>query len=426
MSCASACVKIDKRNVIHIHKRYKRILERSTMRKLILLLVTTFTLFACKNAQEEMDHKAFLNNQTLSAKDYVISLFESNDIVILCERSHMEFTQYELFLEIARDSFFINNVGNIYTEVGVANMDDKINIFLQSNQPDSISSRKEITKIFRDIDFTPYWHCYNFPWFLNELYTLNQDLPKNKKIKLHPVDASFNWANYKTALEYKKFDNSLDNRDSIMANNIIQLFNEQKNDSTKRKKALIIMNYRHSFLKDYEYNKPENGSRENVGRYLADKYGDQVSSVYIMGLAIPKQNEYTVVKGGKWDALFEKLHKTNIGFNLKNSPFGIENFDVIPIDFIKQQYTYEEMFTGLIFYKPINEHKLMIGWKDFVTEDFEPEIRRRTIIFNEAMERNMNEKQLNDRIWINNIEQTFSYSNLDTLRKQIDFYKNGL
>jgi hypothetical protein len=211
-----------------------------------------------------------------------------------------------------------------------------------------------------------------------------------------------------------------------MANNIIQLFNEQKNDSTKRKKALIIMNYRHSFLKDYEYNKPENGSRENVGRYLADEYGDQVSSVYIMGLAIPKQNEYTVVKGGKWDALFEKLHKTNIGFNLKNSPFGIEHFDVIPIDFIKQQYTYEEMFTGLIFYKPINEHKLMIGWKDFVTEDFEPEIRRRTIIFNEAMERNMNEKQLNDRIWINNIEQTFSYSNLDTLRKQIDFYKNGL
>ncbi len=396
------------------------------MRKLILLFVTTFTLFACKNAKEEMNHKAFLKNQTLSAKDYVISLFESNDIVILCERNHMEFTQYELFLEIAKDSFFINNVGNIYTEVGVVNMNEEINSFLQSKQQDSISTRKRITRIFRDIDFTPYWHCYNFPWFLNELYNLNQNLPINKKIKLHPVDASFNWTNYKTALEYEKFDNSLDNRDSIMVNNIIQLFNEQKKDSTGRKKALIIMNYRHSFLEDYEYINPENGSRENVGRYLADEYGDQVSSVYIMGLAFPKQDEYTVVKGGKWDALFENSNKTNIGFNLKNSPFGTEGFDVIPIDSIKKKYTYEDMFTGLVFYKPIQEHKLMIGWKDFVTDGNVLEMKRRTIIFNEAMGRNMNEEQLNSRIWKNNIEKTFPYPNIDTLRKQIDFYKNGL
>ncbi len=397
------------------------------MRKLILLFTTIFIFTACENTQVDANHKSFLENQNFKAKDYVISLFKDYDLVILSERNHMEFTQYELFLEIAKDSFFVNNVGNIYTEVGVANMDDEINTFLQRKQPDSISTRNEITKIFRDIDFTPYWHCYNFPWFLSELYTLNQDLPKDKKINLHPVDASFDWDNFKTAEEYEKFDNSLDNRDSIMANNIIQRYQEQKNDSKGRKKALIIMNYRHAFLKDYEYKNPENGSLKNVGRYLTEKFGDKVASVYIMGLAYPNRNdEYTVVKGGKWDALFEKSNKTDIGFNLKNSPFGIEDFDVIPVDSIKRKYSYEEMFTGLIFYKPIQEHKLMIGWKDFVTEDFEPEMRRRTIIFNEAMGRNMNEEQLNDRIWRNNIEQTFTYSNLDTLREQIDYYKNGL
>ncbi len=397
------------------------------MHKLILLFTTIFILNACKNNQVETGHKSFLGNQKLNAKDYVLSLFEDYDLVILCERNHMEFTQYELFSEIARDSFFVNNVGNIYTEVGVANMDNNINTFLHSTQKDSISTRNEITKIFRDIDFTPYWHCYNFPWFMNELFTLNQKLSENKKINLHPVDASFSWNNFTTASKYEEFDNSIDNRDSIMANNIIQQYEKQKNDTLGRKKALIIMNYRHAFLKDYEYKNPKNGSRENVGRYLADKFRDKVASVYIMGLAYPNRNdEYTVVKGGKWDALFEKYNKTDIGFNLKNSPFGIEDFDVIPMDSIKQKYTYENMFTGLIFYKPIQEHKLMIGWKDFVTDDFEPEMRSRTIIFNEAMGRNMNEEQLNDRIWRNNIEQTFSYSNLDTLIKQIDYYQNGL
>ncbi len=78
------------------------------MRKFIILIVTTFTLLACKNAQVEMNHQVFLENQTLSAKDYVISLFEDHDIVILCERHHADMTQYELFMEIVKDPYFIN------------------------------------------------------------------------------------------------------------------------------------------------------------------------------------------------------------------------------------------------------------------------------------------------------------------------------
>jgi len=394
--------------------------------RIIILCVTVFSLFACENAKKNISYKEFFKSETLSAKDYVISQFKNHDIVILCERNHMEFTQYELFLEIAKDSIFINDVGNIYTEVGVANMDYEINNFLQGEQQDTISTRNEITRIFREIDFTPYWHCYNFPWFLGELFKLNQHLPMPKKIKLHPVDAEFNWADYKNADEYEKFDNSLDNRDSTMANNIIGQFNKQAEDSKRRKKALIIMNYRHAFLKDYEFINTQQGKRENVGRYLADVYGETVASIYIMGLAFPKPNDYTLVKDGKWDALFESSNRTNTGFNLKDSPFGNEDFDVIPIDSIKQKFTYRDMFTGLVFYRPIQEHKLMIGWKGFVTNEFETEMRRRTIIFNEAMGKKMTEEQLKKRIWRNNIEKTFPNHNLEKMKKKIDYYKNDL
>ena len=44
----------------------------------------------------------FLIDQNKSAKDYVINLFKTNDIVVLSERDHKEFTQYELFVEIAK------------------------------------------------------------------------------------------------------------------------------------------------------------------------------------------------------------------------------------------------------------------------------------------------------------------------------------
>ncbi len=208
-----------------------------------------------------------------------------------------------------------------------------------------------------------------------------------------------------------------------MADNIMQVYNKQ----TKRKKALVIMNYRHAFLKDYEFYPEHGGLCENVGRYLADAYGDKVASVYIMGLAFPNSNnEYTLVKDGRWDALFEHTKKTNIGFNLKKSPFGSEAFDVFPADLVKEKFVYEDQFTGLIFYKPIQEHQLRYGWTGFITDDFVPEMQRRARIINEAMDLNMAEEQLDDWIPRVNYDYTTPYDNLDSLRKKIDFYKSGL
>lgn len=39
----------------------------------------------------------FLKEQTTSAKDYILGLFDDYDIVILCERNHRDMTQYDLF-----------------------------------------------------------------------------------------------------------------------------------------------------------------------------------------------------------------------------------------------------------------------------------------------------------------------------------------
>ena len=369
----------------------------------------------------------FLKEHNTSAKDYVLSLFENHDIVILCERAHPEFTQYELFLEIVKSPYFINNVGNIYTEVGVENMDNRINKFLQSEQQDSLTTRNKITGIFRDADYSPFWDCYNYPWFLSQIHKVNQKLPGPKKIRLHPSDASFSWSEIKTAEEYTKFDKGLDDRDSIMAKNIITRFDSISSDSTKRHKALIIMNFRHAFLKDFQIKNSKESKIENVGRYLSEKYGNNVASVYIMGLAYPKSfEEYTIVKDGLWDATFEKSEKLDIGFNLEGSPFGSEEFDVVPSASVTEKLTYQDMFTGLIFYKPIQEHRFITGWKGFITDDFIPEMRRRTIIYNEAMDDELTNEELEEQIWISNVKETRTYNNLEAMRKKIDEKKNGL
>ncbi len=392
--------------------------------KLSLILLIILSLCSCSLKEKNQTASDFLKEQKASAKDYVLNQFKENDIVIICERDHKEFTQYELFLDIIKDPYFIENVGHIFTEVGVANMDSEINKFLQSEFKDSLTTRNQITSIFRDIDYTPYWHCYNFPWFLSELYKLNQGLSEPQKVLLHPSDMSFSWYDCNTALQYKEFDNSTIERDSIMAVNIINRINQIKKTSNKPPKALVIMNYSHAFLKDYQYS--DGRLQKNTGRFLKDVYHEKIASIYLMGLGIPSRGNYTVIKNGEWDNIFAKSRTQNVGFTLKNSPFGLSVFDAIPKDYTVNNYSFQDMFTGLIYYKPLRDHKLISGWDEFTTEDFVPELRRRIEIFSKGMEMGLSEDDINEQLFKNNTETISRYPNIEDINEKIDKWNNGL
>ena len=55
----------------------------------------------------------FINSKRQNPVDYVLGLFGYADIVILCERSHSEITQYELMGDIVANKWFIEKVGNV-------------------------------------------------------------------------------------------------------------------------------------------------------------------------------------------------------------------------------------------------------------------------------------------------------------------------
>ena len=65
-----------------------------------------FFSFSSKKEDQYLD---FLELQEKSAKEYVLDLFKEYDIVVLCERDHKEFTQYELFLDITTVPFKFRN-----------------------------------------------------------------------------------------------------------------------------------------------------------------------------------------------------------------------------------------------------------------------------------------------------------------------------
>lgn len=397
----------------------KKYSMKSLIQKFLLFLIF-ISVVNCTKKEKELKKEIkpyveFLKNENISAKDYIINLFEKKDLVIICERFHPELTQYELFLEISKDPRFIKNVGNIFIETCGRNQEEKIDFFLKSENLSNKSIDSLILEINRNSSLHPLWHNYNFPYFLRELQNINNKLELSQKINIYPSDVTVDWKNMDST-KYNEFWKSTIYRDSLMADYIIDKFETIQVKNTDRKKALIIMNYRHAFGNKFMF--PDNEKPDNVGRYLFEKYPERVANVLLNTLTFgsESENDIIAISDGKWDASFKNLNKDNIGFNLKNSPFGNDYFDLWP--FTEHNFTYSDVFNGFIYFTPIEKIKLVSGVPNIVDSGFLPELKRRNLLVNKARGVNF---PLNDSILCKYNNKTVNDKFItDSIKMQID------
>lgn len=322
--------------------------------------------FCQKTNPELTKYVNFLEKQNVSAKDYVLNLFKKYDIVILCERNHNEATQYELITDIAKDKYFKKKVGNICMEIGVSNLEPEINKFLTT---DNLSTKEIIDKstfFQRNVPFYALWEANSYQKFLISIYNLNNN--SKYKILLHPSDFDFKWSEIKDGNDYKNYlvtQKNIIKRDSILASHMINYYEAI---NKKHKKTLIIINYRHAFKENMPYSK---GIQDNAANYIFKKYGNRVANVMINSI---NNSTNELLQHGNWDASFYISKLKNIGFNFENSPFGNDNFDYWNF---KNNFNYKDVFTGFVFYKPIEEHKAVSNIPNFITDDFQKEFFRR-------------------------------------------------
>lgn len=306
----------------------------------------------------------FLNRQQTSAKDYVLGLFDKYDVVVLCERDHREWTQYDLILDILADKRFTRNVGNLYTEISNVHHNDELNAFLHNGHLTQADADTKVMSLHRDAYGASMWEKANYSYLLKGIYRINQSLPKKQKVSLFNLDIGIK--DWKTATidEIRLRDSLMPQRDSILADNFFHAYQKQGGG-----KALVIMNYRHAFLRDVF-------GRVNFGRFLAEAYPGKVANVFISSFAVVNDPKCPMraIAGGRWDASFKKSGKLDVGFDIKDSPFGSTPFDLIPVP---NEFTYGEFFTGMVYYGFFPEYRLVSGMEGFVDEVFLPELMRR-------------------------------------------------
>jgi hypothetical protein len=395
------------------------------MRKLCFVFFTTllFNIDPCIGQPDSgIDpYTAFLKEQKRPAKDYILDLFKTHDIVVICERLHGEIKQYDLLADIISDKRFIENVGNIFTEVGVSTLNPELTIFLHTKNlsPDSITQR--ILSFQRNCSFWPVWSNLNYSFFLNKIYTVNNGLGDNKAINVYPSDLPFTWIGA-DSLAMINLKGMMIKRDSIMASQIINRFDEIRNSDQKRKKALVIMNYRHAF--NQEFIMQSGFSVKNVTYFLFRQYGNRVANVFLNTVGITANETFELVQGGKWDAAFKLLNKENIGFNFKASPFGKDSFDIWPF---KTNFCYQDIFTGFVFFQPVEKHLLVEGIPGFVNPSFRNEVYKRieliSVVNNEFKSKMENLKRaLEGENPALNIKDEKKYYQLDSLISKRDHW----
>lgn len=297
--------------------------------------------------REVKRYSDFLDKQTQKPTDYIFELFKKYDIVVISERMHPEYSQYEMIYEIIKDQRFSREIGNLFTECGSISCQDSIDHYLISQFPDE-DSLNRATAILQENSTAiwPYWNNTNLFDLFKTVYTRNKQLNENERINWYFTDLPVNWNRSSRQTYIANYTNL--KRDSLMAAQVVTRY-RQTLVNQSRKKALVIMNSYHGYGLSAE---GKNCFYSTAG-YIMKELPGKVANVLINSISMKYFMVFYPVLDGKWDAAFKYNGNTPKAFNFEGSPFGDDIFDS-RAELIKG-LRYKDVFTGFIFYTPLNK-----------------------------------------------------------------------
>jgi len=297
----------------------------------------------------------FLAKQKQSPKEYILGLFKKYDIVIISETFHDESTQWKLFTDIVSDKNFISNVGTVFTEYGCVDNQKKLNGYLKTRYANDTLLEKATAKLM-------FYLNGGYFCFTKNLNLLNRNLSDSLKVKLFYTDMfSKGYIDHVKGFDQALIPN-LDNRDSLMAQVIIGWYRKQEQEGN-RKKCLVITNHLHAlgYPRGINHTKAEATLRhKREGQYIFETFPYKTATVVQNAPTNASVSLYMCFfqpkNRGIWDKAFALSGNRPVGFDLKNTPFGTDSFDMIGrANGTQSKRSYQDYFTGVIFNKPYSE-----------------------------------------------------------------------
>ncbi len=367
-----------------------------------ILLLAYLIFFVTAKPQRVAEFAEYMQTRGMVPKAYIFEAFKKHDIVILGERDHRDTTQYEFILDVLADPRFAEDVGYVYTEVGVVNQTDAANRLIKGNYATPDDFQSAFIQFYRHMDYEILWEKYSAVKFIRGLYAINQALPVEKKITWVLTDRPWDWS--EAAYEGGEYSYSAthEQRDRIMADNFLEMYRKQPLRNGRRK-ALLITNMPHA---------DKSRRKKKEGYHITKALGKKRVKIVLMNwYDFTEQDK--LFADGAWDAAFERIGCQPVAVDFHDSPFGR----------VKQKNwgRWEKVADGMIFYTPFHQFETVIGIPGIFGDDFAEEYKRRyAITHNQAFPDNSVETDQRYYNTLRSVPSTdYSDRQLEQLQKRL-------
>ncbi len=270
---------------------------------------------------------------------------------------------------------FTEVVGTIFVELP-SNQQMKLDRFFSSKTLDT----KILLEVLRSEQIYGWWDRGEYEFLIN-VWKLNQNLSKRKRINVVGTDAQLDYEKIKTAEEFEKQSLLLCDRNTNMAN-IIETTIKTKKD---RRNSLFIVGYGHAYKSQVPggYSKAK-GKKPAItaATQLVKRFAND--SIFVVLQHVPmgtNSGALGLVRKGLFDKVFEKMGNKPVAFSLENSPFGKEPYDVDYERCFDSRFgNYADNFDGYIFLNPLKNEDSDYILYDIWSEKFVEEMKRRAKI----------------------------------------------
>ncbi len=309
---------------------------------------------------------AYLGSHGMTPEDYVISKFDTHDIILIGEH---HFIKHDVeFIQGLIPTLYENGVMDLGIEFGCYELQEKADLLVTAETYDEDLARWLVFQWGSYWPYVEYLNLYRKAWRLNQ--SLPDDAPKFRIVGL---DYRARWDLLTENMPERRWQRIFFKgpRDKHMADVIMREFINQG------KKALIYAGQHHTFTRyhapvyDFKGNTLVRLEKNSMGNRIYRKIRDQVFNICLhypwTTIKGPKTYDYPV--DGAVDRIMQEFSGKRVGFDVVDSPFGsLGDSDALYV-VGRRDFSFSDFCDGYIFLKPFSEYEGCSVDPLFITEE---------------------------------------------------------
>jgi hypothetical protein len=300
-----------------------------------------------------------------------MNLFEDHDIVVLYERMHPEYTQWELFSRIILNDTFATKIGNVATEFGRVSEQARLDSLMSTRFENEEEREQSFAALVRENGgMWGLWVNTNIYDFAVALSKFNEKRDTNTKINWFFTRVSGSWKDVHTTSDWNRLFYNNKNDDYNMANRVITIQDSLKQKS--KTKILLITNTTHAYR-----GKPYGDIHE--ADYLFKHYKERIAFVWLNSTSLSKNGKQVLYKHGLLDAVSETIQDSSWAISFSNSMIGEDLFEN-PSANMKRDLKMKNLFDGMIYHGYPYQQYGKYGYPHVLTNFMDTFLKRSAVI----------------------------------------------